>query len=573
MAIKLSRNLSMPDEAVTYKMGLVGRTGTGKTNTAVLMAEQMIELGYPIVVLDPQGDWWGLRSKYQIAILGGEHGDIPLDARAGQTVAEFVIAHRHPVLLDLFGMGEGEMVRFATDFAKQLWKSNREALHIFLDEADLFAPQKTTGTDKAKCLSAWQNIVRRGRSKGLGCTMISQRPAVINKDLFTQADPLFVHRLTASQDLGAIDKYLDFYGYDKPQRREQTAALAKLKLGEALVLSPGTLSIEPKLVSIGKRKSFDSSATPEAGQTQSRPRKFAQVDLSALKEQMATTIEEAEANDPKRLKKRITELEREIKQQRPEVDEVRIAESAAAEAIMKRDQYWMSQLNQLASEQSDAIESLKRDGLENARKFADGFGSSRLPAPIRRPNRTSPINDSKATNLLPKRQFSARASTNGQLSVDDEKLGKCETSCLQALYWLKDEAATKAKVSFYAGYSIRSGSFNNAMSRLRTLGLVSGWKITPSGEELIGPNTTSKPLGPELREWLRPKLGKCENAVLDTLICGGGEAFTNEEIAEGSGYSAASGSFNNALSRLRSLEAVEGYEKTGGTKAAAVFFE
>lgn len=45
------------------------------------------------------------------------------------------------------------------------------------------------------------------------------------------------------------------------------------------------------------------------------------------------------------------------------------------------------------------------------------------------------------------------------------------------------------------------------------------------------------------------------------------------ELGEASGYTAGSGSFNNALGRLRSLEAAEGYARDGGTKAADVFFE
>lgn len=36
---------------------------------------------------------------------------------------------------------------------------------------------------------------------------------------------------------------------------------------------------------------------------------------------------------------------------------------------------------------------------------------------------------------------------------------------------------------------------------------------------------------------------------------------------------AGSGNFNNALGRLRSIEAAEGYEREGGSKASDVFFE
>lgn len=74
-------------------------------------------------------------------------------------------------------------------------------------------------------------------------------------------------------------------------------------------------------------------------------------------------------------------------------------------------------------------------------------------------------------------------------------------------------------------------------------------------------------------EWLRPKLGGAENDILDVLIEARGERLPKEQLAKLAGKSANSGSFNNALSRLRSLEAAEGYERDGGTKAADVFFE
>ena len=33
-----------------------------------------------------------------------------------------------------------------------------------------------------------EDLVRRGRARGLGITLITQRPAVLNKDVLTQVD-------------------------------------------------------------------------------------------------------------------------------------------------------------------------------------------------------------------------------------------------------------------------------------------------------------------------------------------------------------------------------------------------
>jgi hypothetical protein len=50
-----------------------------------------------VVIVDPKGDWWGLRSAADghspglpIVILGGERGDVPLEVGAGEVIAKLV---------------------------------------------------------------------------------------------------------------------------------------------------------------------------------------------------------------------------------------------------------------------------------------------------------------------------------------------------------------------------------------------------------------------------------------------------------------------------------------------------
>lgn len=565
MTIKLSRGFTLPDEFVTMKVGIIGRTGSGKTNTATVLAEKMIPLGLPVVIIDPQGDWWGLRSDYEIAILGGEHADVPLEPTGGEIAADFVINERVPVLLDLFRMGEAEMVRFAAEFAKRLWQSNREALHVFLDEADLFAPQSGMKGPKAQCLGAWQNVCRRGRSRGIGLTMITQRPAVINKDLLTQADPLFVHRLTAPQDLSAVDGYLSFHGIEKPERRKLTAQIAKSQQGEAVVLSPGELEIEPTSIKVRKRKSFDSSATPQAGERVTEPKTMADVDLSALTTAMADAIERKKQTDPKELQQRINELEQELASRPVEVDQ-----AAIDRAVAEREREWQESFTNL-QEQSDRFRQQLAHGQASLTEVAlsldvDGEPTVDRPAAaVASPQRTRPAASRSVARSTPPRD----APAVGEFG----NLSKCERAILRAFYWLKNETADKAKIAFYSGYSAKSSGFNNALGSLRTAGLVDGWQITPAGFDLIPREVLPKPSGAELREWLRQKLSKAENAILDALIEAGGRRLDKTEISEASGYSETSSGFNNALGKLRTIEAAEGYDRDGGTKAADVFFE
>ena len=169
---ELGRDFSVPQNAVTQTFGILGRRGSGKTNLAVVMAEEMLADNQMIVWIDPVGAAWGLRTKFKIMIAGGERGDIPLEPTSGKLMAEFLVENRVSCILDLSAFGEGEIRRFVADFGArfyQLSKAKRQAVHLFFDEADEYAPQDARGPDAAKSISAMQNLVRRGQIGRASC--------------------------------------------------------------------------------------------------------------------------------------------------------------------------------------------------------------------------------------------------------------------------------------------------------------------------------------------------------------------------------------------------------------------
>ena len=556
--LHLANNLKLPTDYVTWKSAIIGRTGSGKTNTAVVLAEQMIDRGFPLAIIDPQGDWWGLRSKYKIAILGGEHGDIPLEPTAGELTADFLIAERIPVLLDLFSMGEGEMVRFATDFARRLWAKNREALHVFLDEADLFAPQKDTKGPRGVCLGAWQNIVRRGRSRGIGCTMITQRSAVINKDLLTQADPLIVHRLTAPQDLAAVEAYLDVHGADRQTVKDILAEVAKMPKGDAFVISPGTLGIKPTNIHVNLRKSFDSSATPEAGKVVAAPRDLATIDLKALSQQFASTIERAKADDPKELRRRIAELERELKTKpKAEPDQAAIDKAVAA-----RDREWEKAINEQKRIADDFQGRLTKI---NQISHVNGEATPKIAAPEKvyaTGKRFSPPHPPKAiTKQVKISEPSGDVGTGGLRRI------------LSALAQRPDGLSVR-QIGVRAGLSSKSGTFGTYLGKARSSGWVEGSRdrltITDAGLSALG-DYDPLPKGQDLLDhWLRELGDSGAGRMLQAAAENYPNALSKGDLAEAAGLSASSGTFGTYLGKLRSLELVEGKSEI---KASDELFE
>jgi uncharacterized protein len=99
--------------------------------------------------------------------------------------------------------------RFMVAFLETIYrKASGEPFHLVIDEADLFAPQKPQAGDEV-LLGHMENIVRRGRVRGFIPWLISQRPAVLNKKVFSQVDGLLAFKLTASQDRDALDAWIE----------------------------------------------------------------------------------------------------------------------------------------------------------------------------------------------------------------------------------------------------------------------------------------------------------------------------------------------------------------------------
>lgn len=136
---------------------------------------------------------------------------------------------------------------------------------------------------------------------------------------------------------------------------------------------------------------------------------------------------------------------------------------------------------------------------------------------------------------------------------------KCERAILTVLAQLGD--CKKQRVAMVSGYSVTSGGFNNSLSKLRTNGFMIGGgdslSITPEGAEALG-EFDPLPTGGELHRYWVNKLAKCEGAILAQLIGCYPGTMHKAEIADVTGYQASSGGFNNSLSRLRTLELIEG---------------
>lgn len=324
MKIKISKEVSLPIDVVTQTIAILAKRRAGKSYTMRKLVEQLLTNDQQVILVDPKGDQWGIRSSadgkkpgYPIVILGGEHGDAPLEVNAGEVVAKLVAEERVSVLLDLSIFRKHEIATFMTAFLENLYRLKAQEVYrtpvmLVIDEADAIAPQKPQKGEE-RMLGAAEDIVRRGGQRGIGCALITQRSAVLNKNVLTQAQMLIVLRTIAPQDLSAMKAWIDVHG-TLEEGKTLMESLPSLPIGDAWFWSPGW----PTDQGIFQRshilpiETFDSGATPKPGQKKVVPKNLADVDLDALKKQMSATIEKAKNENPTTLKKKIAELEREL---------------------------------------------------------------------------------------------------------------------------------------------------------------------------------------------------------------------------------------------------------------------
>jgi hypothetical protein len=266
-------------------------------------------------------------------------------------------------------------------------------------------------------------------------------------------------------------------------------SLAKLKLGECWLWSPAWLEVLRR-IKIRERKSFDSSATPEVGVRVEQPTARPAVDLDALKVAMAETVERAKANDPAELRRRIAELEDELRGAYdslpqpvettvyvPDRDAVaKLSQTVAEMEVL------VANFDEHVGEVDATVASLRevkgeavgyRDGRKVGGTFANVLVQLRAEGMIDYPAQgyVALTTEGRGVAMVPP----IERTTRGLQAAVMERLADPERRVLRAVIDAYPHDISKQDVGAAAGYSVGEkvgGTFGNILGRLRSLGLI-----------------------------------------------------------------------------------------------------
>lgn len=512
----MTKPKAIPTAALGRRLAFIGTTGSGKTYTAKGGVERKLAAKERVVIIDPLDVWWGLAldvdgkksspyrsekvegTSQQIVIFGGKHADMQITENGGKLLGEAVATAKESCVISLGTLRtEAARRRFMVGFLDALYEHTdpevSEPYTLVVDEADLFAPQKPFGGHAEMLLHLMEEIVRRGRVRGFLPWLISQRPAIVNKNVLSQVDGMVAMQLTGAHDRGAIEGWIEGHG-DKRETKELLASLATFQQGTGLLWVPRDGILQT--MAFPPNQTFDSSRTPKRGEKK-KTRKLKPLNLGKLKDKLATVEAETKANDPNELRKQVADLQAQLRKVKappsapvaPSIDKKQLAElETRAHARGKIEGYangvndvtatWREMSANIASQLRsatstvDTAEKRMQAILERAtakhvkaatKEAAKKSSSPAVPQIPAGPSRAAPA------PVLP------RASNPPPAASGDGSLTNPQRTLLQSLAWWRamgHDAPSRPQVAAICGWKPSGSNLKDRLSELSKSGLV-----------------------------------------------------------------------------------------------------
>lgn len=294
------------DKLLETRLLIQAASGFGKSWALRRLLEQTAPLVQQLII-DPEDEFSTLREKYDYVICAPHDADAIATPHTAALLARRLLETGVSAILNIYDLKKHERAAFVSRFLTELVNAPKRLWHpvlVVIDEAHMFAPEQ----DKAESLGAVIDIATRGRKRGQGLVVATQRLSKLHKDVAAEMlnkmigmCGIDVDIKRAAGDLGITPKDL-------------TAMFKGWQPGEFFVYGPALRPMVEKVTVGGIETSH-----PKAGDRMMQPPPPPSIKIKGMLAELVDLPQQAEAEirSIEDFQREIATLRRQL-QQRPE---------------------------------------------------------------------------------------------------------------------------------------------------------------------------------------------------------------------------------------------------------------
>jgi predicted transcriptional regulator len=517
------------------KTAILGLPNSGKSHTALVLAEELLENNIPLVAFDPAGVWWSLKvgvkgnKGYPVVVAGGEHADIPLTPQSAKDIMDAAMKENISIVFDLSGeetAHKSDWRKIVKDTVNHLYFHNKQygLRHIFLEEAAEFCPQRIIDFD---VYSVIDKTIRIGRNKGLGITLVNQRAAAINKEAYENCNLNILHNQEGKNSLKQIQDW--FTLKRESQAKEIMESIPNLKAGQCWIIGNRLL---PVLVQVRERKTF-------------HPDPYQQSNVIPPNAKKANVLEFVA-----RLAHQVHALENKKEEQPTKADshEVKVLQDRLSQATQRIDTY-QDEIRKLHTSHQVLLERMGKAAeiLSNGKNEVPPFTMQDFDKGLMLAGHIEPKNEVEKKQKQIVAEYEAKVPS-----------GSGKTKIMQAIHTIFPHPIKKEQIGILSGMSYKGGTFQEYMRQLKRENCIEenaeGFTITDKGRSLIAINGHQQPLPMNtaylVELWAAIEGGK-KATMLRTLYQAPYGRLKKDALADLSGMAGSGGTFQEYKRQLK----------------------
>jgi len=561
------------------------------------------------VILDIEDEFTTLREKFDYVICAPQGADAIATPQTATILARRLRETRASAIIGMYEMKMPDRKKFVRLFLEEFVEAPKSMWHpclVVVDEAHHFCPEK----DEAESMSAVNDLITRGRKRGLCGLLATQRLSKLSKDSAAELHNKLIGLAVLDTD---VKRASDDLGMTM---KEAMPLLRSLEPGEFFCFGPALTRTVTK-IKVGSVVTTHPEAG--AGKILAPPPPSSKIkallakltDLPKEAEQEARTLSDFKAENT-RLKRELTTvqrqtdpavIERAVKQERQKIedgtkgsnlklqrqyerlkafaeeamqfivkitaDETLLKEGIDPETVEKAMKKAVDEIRKQVDARFESqrrlLENYRRQGARMFKDMESFLDGARVPIDVN-VSKQEPI----VAKVMPHASIPRGNSGDGTLPTPQQRI-------IDAIAWMESVGITESEttaVAFLAGYTVGGGAFNNPKGTLRTAGLIeyrgSKLVLTEEGRNLANiPDAvlTSGALHDRILERLPTPERKLMTVALEVYP----EDIADTELAERAGYAVGGGAFNNPKGRLRTLGLVT-YPSSKRVRASDILF-